>query len=41
MGNEWPKLTRVVKFHLLRTPPDAHPIVVTRGYHAIDIAPSI
>ena len=33
MGNEWPKLTRVVKFNLLTTLPDVHPIVVKRGCH--------
>jgi hypothetical protein len=38
MGNEWPKLTRVVEFHLLSSLPDAHPIVVKRGCHAIDVA---
>jgi hypothetical protein len=41
MGNKWPKLTRVVKFYLLSTLPDARPIVVTRGCHTIDIAHSI
>ncbi|KAF8477821.1 hypothetical protein DFH94DRAFT_93912 [Russula ochroleuca] len=28
MGNEWPKLTKIVKFHLLSSLPDAHPISV-------------
>ena len=35
MGSGWPKLTRVVEFHLLSSLLDAHPIVVKRGCHAI------
>jgi hypothetical protein len=41
MGNEWPKLTRVVEFHLLSSLPDSHPIVVKRGCHAFDVAQSL
>ena len=41
MGNQWPELTRIVKFHLLSSLPDAHPIVVQRECHAIHVAPSI
>jgi hypothetical protein len=41
MGNERPKLTRVVKFYILSSLPDNYPIVVKRGYHAIGIARSI
>jgi hypothetical protein len=36
-----PKLTRVVKFYLLSSLPNAYPIVVKRGCHANDIAPGI
>ena len=36
-----PKLTRAVKFYILSSLPDTHPIVVKRGYHAIGIARSI
>ena len=35
MGDEWPTYTRVVEFHLLKSLPDAHPIVVKRGRHVI------
>jgi hypothetical protein len=41
MGKEWPKPTRVVEFHLLGSLPDAHPIVVKRRCHAIDVGSSI
>ena len=33
-----PKLTRVVKFYLLSSLPNAHPIVVKRGCYANDIS---
>ena len=39
MGNKRPELTRVVKFYLLRSPPDANPIAVKCGCHAIDVTP--
>jgi hypothetical protein len=39
MGDESPKLTRVVEFYLSLT--DAHLIVVKRECHAIGVAPSI
>ena len=35
MGNEWLRPTRVIKFHLLRSLPDPHPIIVKRGRHVI------
>ena len=38
MGDEWPELTRVVKFHLLASLPDVHPIVVECGCYAINDA---
>ena len=37
MGNNWPEPIRIVEFHILRSLPDAHPIVVKRGYNATSI----
>ena len=39
MNDELPTLTRVVEFHLLSSLPDAHPIIVKRGCHSVDVAP--
>lgn len=38
MGNQWPELKREVEFHLLTSLPDAHPVIVQRGCHTIDVA---
>ena len=37
MGNNWPEPIRIVEFHILRSLPDAHPIVVKRGCNATSI----
>jgi hypothetical protein len=41
MGNELPSPARVVRFYLLSSLPDAHPVVVKREYHDIDVAHDI
>jgi hypothetical protein len=41
MGNQLPEPRRKYEFHLLRSLPDAHPIIVERGCHAIDVASGI
>jgi hypothetical protein len=41
MGNQFLEPRHTVKFYLLSSLPDAHPIVVERGCHAIDFAPII
>jgi hypothetical protein len=41
MAIERSEPTRVVEFHRLSSLSDAHPIVVKRGCHAIDVALSI
>jgi hypothetical protein len=40
-GHSRPNPNGVFKFYLLSTLSDAHPIVVERGCHAINIIPSI
>ena len=40
MGHQWPRLTRLVKFYILRPAPD-DPIIVKRGCYAINVTPSV